>query len=94
MEIEEESKNDQISHLLSIETKWIIIHYKKLGFSNKETARVVGEACNRPTLSHQTVKSIWNKYHETGAVDNNWNEMGRPSLLGEMEIEQVISFFL
>jgi len=42
MEIEEEKT--VYSHLLSDEAKWLIIHYKRLEFSDSETASIVG-AC-------------------------------------------------
>ena len=76
MEIEEEK-----SHLLSEEMKWRIVHYKKDGLGDRATARVVGEEYNRPSLSHQEVKKIWQKYQETRSVENFWNENGCPSVM-------------
>jgi len=53
--------DSQEPHLLSEQVKWMVVHYKNLNWSNKKTAEEVGRLYNRPTLSHTTVKSIWEK---------------------------------
>jgi len=92
MEIEEEKT--VYSHLLSDEAKWLIIHYKRLEFPDSETAAIVGACCDRPTLSRQTVNSIWSKYQQTGQVENLWNQEGRPALLNEEDLRRLEKFFL
>lgn len=92
MEIEELGPNQQ-NHLLSDQIKWNIVFYKELGYSNKETARMVGISYNRPTLSHQTVKSVWTKYHDNGDVENQWNEAGRPSIIEEEDTRRLKTYF-
>jgi len=80
-------------HLLAPQIKWMIIHYKLQGESNKATARIVGERYQRPSLSHQTVKAIWAKYQRTKGVENEWNWNGRPFVLKGEDFEEVIEFF-
>jgi len=80
-------------HLLSDQVKWMIVHYKNQGYGNKETARIVGELYNRPTLSHQTVKTIWVKYQKNNDVTNKWNLKGRPHAMNEEDIEDLLDFF-
>ena len=53
------------THLLPEKVKWVIIFAKHDGSSNKTTAKKVGVGYNRPSLSHQTVESVWEKYLET-----------------------------
>ena len=91
MEIEEEKVNN--THLLSEEIKWLVVHYKKQGFSNQDTAKIVGEACNRPTLSRQSVKTVWLKFQRTETIDNEWNKRGRPQILDEEDFEEIKTFF-
>ena len=88
----EELKTDS-PHFLSEQIKWMIIHYKTKGHSNKQTACLVGKEYNRPSLSHQTVKTIWNKYLKTNGVDHQWSELGRPSVLGETDLERLEEYF-
>ena len=63
-------------HLLPEQIKWAIVFYKEPEihrlpkFSNREIARLLGQLFNRPTLSHQQVKFIYDKYLETKGVDN------------------------
>lgn len=96
--MEEEFKEEQIDeegqgHLLSEQVKWMIVHYKNQGHSNKATAREVGRLYDRPTLSHQTIKAIWEKYLNTGDVQNEWSSEGRPYTLDQEDLEDLIEFF-
>ena len=91
MEIEEEKA--VTPHLLSDEIKYLIVHYKQLDFSDSETAEIVGLFCNRPTISRQTVKSVWVKFCETGQVGNLWSTIGRPSILTEEDFKRLEKFF-
>ena len=98
MEIENSyaSEDDEMevenSHLLSDQIKYAIVHFKLIGFSNKETARSCGEMYNRESLSHQTVKAIWNKYQRTNTIKNEWCNVGRERALGEDEILDLVEF--
>jgi len=40
-----------VSHLLSDQVKWMIVHYKIQGKSNKEAASIVATQYIRPSLS-------------------------------------------
>ena len=71
----------------------MVVHYKNLNWSNKKTAEEVGRLYNRPTLSHTTVKSIWEKYQQNGTVQNHWNTKGRPLKLEEEDLEEVKEYF-
>jgi len=71
----------------------MIVHYKNLGFSNKETAKVVGESYDRQTLSHQTVKSVWVKYQEKDTIENVWSTEGRPKVTTEKDEKRLKSYF-
>lgn len=97
MEIEESKvqpvEEEQEGHLLSDEAKWFIVHYKKQNMSNKQTAFIVGEECHRLSISHQTVKSVWSKYQDTRTVNNFWNEKGRPKVVEEDDMEDLIEYF-
>lgn len=86
------NEEEKRPHLLPDEVKWSIICKKKQGLGNKAIAREVGASCGRPTLSHQTVKLIWEKYTETGQVGNNWNTEGRPTVITAMETEELINY--
>lgn len=91
MEIEFQQENQQqADYFIDDEVKWSIIHYKKEGHSNKKTAQMVAEKFQRSTLSHQTVKAIWEKYKSTGNVNNNWKE-GCPRVLNEHGIEALLN---
>ena len=92
MEIEE-SKTPSNNHLLNDQQKFMIIHYKTLGESNKQTARLVGSMYDRPTLHPQTVNSVWLKYLETEKIDNLWCTQGRPSVMEEEDKNQLKRFF-
>jgi len=92
MEIEE-TKTEQNNHLLTDQMKWMIIHYKTEGESNKKTAQEVGKKYGRPNLHPQTVNSIWLKYQETQSVENFWNMEGRPSVLEDKDKERLKRFF-
>ena len=76
MEIEydhsETSMEIESSHLLSDQVKWAIVHFKLQNYSNKNTAKICGEMYDRETLSHQTVKSIWDKYLKNQSIENEW----------------------
>lgn len=98
MEIEPERMEiEEPQHLLSEELKWAIIFYKQpqlhnLPFlSNREIARIVGNLYNRPTLTHQQVKYIFDKYSERGSVENFWNQDGRPKVLSPEQVEELIN---
>jgi len=91
MEIEEEKQ--AYDHLLSDQIKWSIVDHKLQGHSNKQTALIVGERYNRPTLSHKTVKSIWEKYEAMETVENQWSDKGRPSTIEEADILRLERFF-
>jgi len=97
MEIEEVKTNameeEKEGHLLSDEAKWLIVFYKKHNFSNKETAFIVGRECQRPSISHQTVKSIWSRYQARNTVNNLWSDKGRPKILREDDMEALIEYF-
>ena len=82
-----------VSHLLSDQVKWMIVHYKIQGKSNKETARIVAAQYNRPSLSHQTVKAVWAKFHDTQEVANLWARIGQPSVLSEEQIKELEKYF-
>ena len=71
----------------------MIVHYKNLGLSNKETAKVVGESYDRQTLSHQTVKSVWVKYQEKNTIENIWSTEGRPKVTTEKDEKRLRSYF-
>lgn len=90
MELKDLNYNEE--HFLSTQIKWMIIHYKKMQLSNKETAKLVGQIYDRPTLSHQTVKAIWNKFHQTGNVENQWNPKGRPHALDDDDMKDLLHF--
>ena len=74
MEIEydhsETSMEIESSHLLSDQVKWAIVHFKLQDYSNKKTAQVYGEMYDIETSSHQTVKSIWDKYLKNQSIEN------------------------
>jgi hypothetical protein len=78
MEIEEESK--QQPHFLSDEIKYSIVAYKKKGYSNKGTARLILVDHQRG-IGHQEVKRVWLRYQETNGVTNAWSTQGRPKAL-------------
>ena len=90
IDIEETKENS--SHLLPDQIKYVIIHHKKLGVSNKKTALIVGKEFDRPSLHPQTVKSVWEKYLETGEIANDWNTEGRPKAINEKESKRFQSF--
>lgn len=88
MEIEEEKVTTH-PHLIPDEIKWIIVYLKKVGYSNKMVARTSTEHSGR-SISHQTVKRIWDAYQETGTVDNRWSKDGRPKTISEEEIRRLL----
>jgi hypothetical protein len=92
-QMEEEQMEEEKDHLLPEQTKWMIVHYKKKDYSNKETARKVGAKYERLTLSHQTVKAVWKKYLETNKVENQWNREGRPFVLDDEDLDDLYDFF-
>ena len=65
-------------HLLSDQIQWVIVFYKEpekhelSKFSNGEIARLLGQLYNRPTLSYQQVKFIYDKCLEKKGVENFW----------------------
>lgn len=75
MDIEEPTTQ---THLLSDQLKYEIIFCHQQGAKNKTIARDLGEKYQRPSLSHQTVKFIIDKFDQTGKVDNDWSDKGRP----------------
>lgn len=87
MEIEEEKSTAQ-PHLINDEMKWSIVHLKKRGNSNKETARLIEQYHGR-SIGHQTVKRIWTNYEETGSVLNRWNPHGRPRTIDDEDLERL-----
>lgn len=95
MEIESETPEQQSEnpHLLSDQLKWMIVHFKGQGWSNKNVAKELGDTYSRPGLSPHTVKSIWEKYKKTKKVDNAWSKEGRPKVLGEEEMEELKEYF-
>src|SRR4051794_39719788 len=90
MEIEE-NKNEQ-THLLSEEAKWSIVFYKKAGLGNRETARRVALEHNRPMISHQQGKFIWEKYTKDNQVTNLWNKEGRPHSLNLEQEQKLLAY--
>ena len=76
MEIE-----DNTPHLLDEGIKKCIINLKNKGLKNSAVAREAAYLCSRPTLSHQTVKNLWEKYQENENTKNQWNEEGRSRAL-------------
>ena len=92
MEIEE-VKIPSEARILSDQVKFMIVHYKNLGESNRKTAKMVGEMYNRPNLHPQTVNSVWLKYLETNSVDNLWSTDGRPGKMEEEDEKRLKRFF-
>ena len=80
-------------HLLSDQVKWMIIHYKKLGYGDRKTARTAAEEYNRIGLSHHTVKSVWEKYRATQTVHNAWSLEGRPPVTSERDEKRLRSYY-
>jgi transposase len=80
------------THLLSDKIKWGIIAFKKQGMKDLDVAKEARSLYNRPTLHHKTVKLIWERYLESGSVDNKWNPEGRPKVLSEMEEEKILDY--
>jgi hypothetical protein len=68
-------------HLLSSDIKIEIIVLKRQDLSNKEVARRCRQLFNRPTISHQTVRYVWEKYQNSGEIGNQWSDHGRPTKL-------------
>jgi len=76
MEIEEEK--DEGSHLLPDNIKYAILFYKdQRDISDKEIKRRIENDFGR-TLGNSTVKTVWDKYQETGSISNRWSDGGRP----------------
>ncbi|KAL4467285.1 hypothetical protein ABPG72_016879 [Tetrahymena utriculariae] len=90
MEIEEEKYNQ--SHLLCDEIKWDIVHGKKEGKSDRQTAKEVGERFNRTSINHKQVSKIWEKYQQFGNVDNRWSSDGRPRAMNEEETQELLEY--
>lgn len=81
-------------HLLPDEIKWAIVFAKKRNESNRKVAKEVGAAYNRPTLSKDSVKAVYEKYLEKNSVDNQWSSQGRPQLLDSDQIDEVVDHCL
>lgn len=90
---QEDRRRPDLDHLLSDQIKWIVVHLKLQGMSDKDTAQIVGLEYNRPTLSRQTVKAIYKKYHETQGVSNQWSTQGRPFSLNEEDLKKLVKYF-
>lgn len=89
---EEEEEKEPQPHLLSVEIKHAIVNAKKRGLSNTAAAKEVAGLYDRPSLSHKTVKDVYNKYLTNGDVENQWNMLGRPTILDEEEREEVLEY--
>ena len=84
---------DTHNHLLSDEIKWSIVLFKKQGQSNKAIARIIGLEFKRPSISHQTVKMVWDKYTKTQGVSNQWSRVGPPLALSEEDLMRLQRYF-
>ena len=79
------------THLLPDRVKWEIVFCHQRGDTNKNIARTLGVKHKRSGLCHQTVKSIIDKFTETGTIDNNWSKTGRPKVIDEETKEELIN---
>lgn len=86
----EQGSETEPAHLLGDDIKWAIVFAKQKGDSNKKVAREVGARFKRPILTKETVKAIYGKFLATKSVSNDWSTEGRPRVLNEEVVTEII----